>query len=173
VLLLRATTTALGTRAPVASVTVPLMAPWPPVCASATGSASPKHTSIATTRGIPLIHLLAEIPFGAPSFHMKNLRIAGLLKSLSFGAIQTSKQNGSTILIDLLARTGIYGIAETNVNRKIIPSFETIVSELPRRPTLALAGFAKISALKLATTIFWNLSKKATPSDSATLPRLT
>jgi hypothetical protein len=60
---------------------------------------------------------------------MKNLRIAGLLKSFSFGAIQTSKQNGSTILIDLLARTGIYGIAETNVNRKIIPSLETTVSE--------------------------------------------
>jgi hypothetical protein len=29
-------------------------------------------------------------------------------------------------LIDLLARTGIYGTDETNVNRKIIPSIEII-----------------------------------------------
>jgi hypothetical protein len=34
-------------------------------------------------------------------------------------------QNGSTIAIDLLARTGIYGIDETNVNRKIIPRAQT------------------------------------------------
>jgi hypothetical protein len=37
----------------------------------------------------------------------------------------TLSQNGSTILIGFLARIGIYGTAETNVNRKIIPAAET------------------------------------------------
>jgi hypothetical protein len=54
----------------------------------------------------------------------------------------TFSQNGSTRLIDLLARREIYGTAETNVNRKIIPNSQILDFAAPR---VALAQFSRIA----------------------------
>jgi hypothetical protein len=63
-------------------------------------------------------------------------------------SVLVQSQNGSTKLIELLARTGIYGTAETNVNRKII-SLNTPPHSGPKFPALDITPPRETSAGKV------------------------
>src|SRR5260370_6386790 len=81
--LLRATTVAFGTRAPVGSVTVPLMAPWPPVCAIAGAHVRPALTNRPTTKASLHIHRAGFALTVASFIHRSFVRITALLTSFS------------------------------------------------------------------------------------------
>jgi hypothetical protein len=121
-------TLAFGTTAPVESVTVPLIAPWPPVCAIAGLHIRPAHNNSATAKNTLNTHrgVVTLTPTALKPGSLD--RITALLKSFSLVLDHTHgqwfDQNRR-----ILGSQGIYGSAETNVNRKIISSFENLTPE--------------------------------------------